>query len=147
MTNQHLWDRLAGRDPKLRAADADREQIAERLRNSHAEGRLDTDEFLQRLERCLDARTFGELDQLVSDLPRQDERDEHRSVGWSRTWRWRLLPLVPILVAALVVSAATGHEHGASWLWIPIVFFIWRMSWGRRRRSWAGARRGSEPWI
>ena len=59
MTNQYLWDRLAGRDPKLRAADADRERIAERLRKGHAEGRLDMDEFQHRLERCLEARTFG----------------------------------------------------------------------------------------
>ena len=146
MTNQYLWDRLAGRDPKLRAADADRERIAERLRKSHAEGRLDMDEFQQRLERCLEARTFGELSELVSDLPRQDDRDERRSLGWSRTWRWRLVPLAPILIALIVVLAATGHEHDVSWLWIPVVFLLWRMSWWRRRRSWAGTRRGWDQW-
>lgn len=45
MTKQYLWDRGAGRDADLRAADADREHIAERLRASHGEGRLDLDEF------------------------------------------------------------------------------------------------------
>jgi hypothetical protein len=146
MTNQYLWDRLAGRDPDLRAADADRERIAERLRQSHAEGRLDLAEFQQRLERCYESKTIGELRELVSDLPRQDE-DTGRSVGWSRAWRWRLLPLAPILIALILVSAATGHEHHFFWLWIPLVFLFWRMSWWRRRRSWAGGRRGWDPWI
>jgi Flp pilus assembly protein TadB len=147
MTNQYLWDRLAGRDPNLRAADADRERIAERLRKSHAEGRLDMDEFQQRLERCLEARTFGELGELVRDLPRQDDQDERRSLGWSPTWRWRLVLLAPILLAVILVSAATGHQHHVFWLWIPVVFLLWRMSWWRRRRSWSGPRRGSNDWI
>jgi hypothetical protein len=147
MTNQYLWDRLAGRDPNLRAADADRERIAERLRKSHAEGRLDMDEFQQRLERCLEARTFGELSELVRDLPRQDDQDERRSIGRSRTWRWRLVLLAPILLAVILVSAATGHQDHVFWLWIPVVFLLWRMSWWRRRRSWAGTRRGSNDWI
>jgi Flp pilus assembly protein TadB len=147
MTNQYLWDRLAGRDPNLRAADADRERIAERLRKSHAEGRLDMDEFQQRLERCLEARTFGELSELVRDLPRQDDQDERRSIAWSRTWRWRLVLLAPILLAVILVSAATGHQDHVFWLWIPVVFLLWRMSWWRRRRSWAGTRRGSNDWI
>jgi Flp pilus assembly protein TadB len=147
MSNQYLWDRLAGRDPTLRAADADRERVAERLRTSHAEGRIDMDEFQQRLERCYDAKTFGELGELVRDLPRQNELDARRSLGWSRPWRWRLALFAPILIALIVVSAATGHEHHVSWLWIPVVFLVWRMSWWRRRRSWAGTRRGPNDWI
>jgi hypothetical protein len=145
MTNQYLWDRITGRDPNLRAADADRERIAERLRTSHAEGRLDLAEFQQRLERCYEAKTMGELGELITDLPRQDEQDQRRSLGWLQSWRWRLAPLAPILIALIVVSAATGHH--IFWLWIPLVFLFWRMAWWRRRRSWAGARRGWDDWI
>ena len=145
MTNQYLWDRITGRDPNLRASDADRERIAERLRTSHAEGRLDMTEFQQRLERCYEAKTFGELEALVKDLPRQDEQDERRALGWFRPWRLRVIPLAPILIALIVVSAATGHH--IFWLWIPLVFLLWRMSWWRRRRSWAGPRRGPDDWI
>ncbi|HEY2438156.1 MAG TPA: DUF1707 domain-containing protein [Solirubrobacteraceae bacterium] len=147
MTNQYLWDRLAGRDPRLLASDADRERIAERLRQGHAEGRLNTDEFQHRLERCLEARTFGELSELVSDLPRQDDPTERRTLGPSRAWRWRLLPLAPILIAVILVFAGTGDEHHGFLLWIPVVFLLWRISWWRRRRSWAGPRRGSNDWI
>ena len=37
-------------------------------------------EFQQRVERCYKAITVGELEELVTDLPRQDERDEGRSL-------------------------------------------------------------------
>ena len=92
MTNQYFLDRIAGRNPDLRAGDEDREQIAERLRTSHAEGRLDLAEFQQRLERCYEAKTIGELDELVVDLPQQDDRDGRPSLGWfapRRAWRFQ----------------------------------------------------------
>jgi hypothetical protein len=136
MTNQYVLDRIAGRNPNLRAADADREHTAERLRESHSEGRLDLDEFQQRLERCYRSKTIGELDALVRDLPRHDEYAEQPSLGWFRHPGLRLAPLV---IALIVVLAAIGHH--LFWLWIPLVFLFWRTSWWRRRRSWASARR------
>lgn len=145
MTSQYVWDRISGRDLDIRAADADRERIAERLRKSHAEGRLDLAEFQQRLERCYEAKTLGELGELVRDLPRQDEQKGRSSFGWLQPWRWRLAPFAPILVALILVSAAIGHH--AFWLWIPLLFIFWRMSWWRRRRSWAGPPRRSDEWI
>ena len=57
------------RTPSLRASDLDREQIAERLQVAATEGRLRTDELEERLEATYSARTYGELDALVSDLP------------------------------------------------------------------------------
>lgn len=52
-----------------RASDAEREQIAERLREAVAEGRLDMEEFQERLDAAYKARTHGELVPLVRDLP------------------------------------------------------------------------------
>ena len=134
MTNQYLWDRIAGRDPNIRAADADRERVADRLRKSHGEGRLDMTEFQERLERCYEAKTLGELDQLVRDLPRDEELEQRRSPGLFWPSRGRLAPLVPIVIAFLLVCAVVGH-HGP-WLLIPLLFIFWRMSAWRRRR-WA----------
>lgn len=145
MTNQYFLDRIAGRNPNLRAADADREHTAERLRESHAEGRLDMDEFQQRLERCYQAKTVGELDELARDLPRHDEHAERPSLGWFRPSGSRLAPLAAIVIGLIVISAAIGHH--LFWVWIPLVFLFWRMSWWRRRRSWADARRGPSGWI
>jgi hypothetical protein len=145
MTNQYLWARVVGHDPDLRAADADRERIAERLRKSHAEGRLDLTEFQQRLEHAYKAKTFGELAELVSDLPRQEIDDERRAFRGFGPWRWRLARLAPILIALVVFSAVV--EHPVFLFWIPLAFLFWRMSAWRRRRWFAAARRQPGDWI
>jgi Domain of unknown function (DUF1707)/2TM domain len=54
---------------ELRASDADRERVADRLRAAAGEGRLTSDELEERMERALSARTEAELEPLVSDLP------------------------------------------------------------------------------
>jgi hypothetical protein len=146
MTNHYLWARITGPDPDLRAADADRERVGERLRRSHAEGRLDMTEFQERLERCYESKTLGELRELVRDLPRPDESQERPTASLLSSWRSRLTPLTTLLIVLIVTSALTGHHHVA-WLWIPLWFLIWRMWWWPRRRRWAGSRRGSEDWL
>jgi hypothetical protein len=55
--------------PELRASDADRERVAEHLRDALAEGRLDMTEFEERLDAAYKARTYGELAPLTRDLP------------------------------------------------------------------------------
>ncbi|MET7699877.1 DUF1707 domain-containing protein [Streptomyces sp. NPDC005485] len=55
--------------PELRASDADRERVAEQLRDAVAEGRLDMEEFEERLEATYKARTYGELAPITRDLP------------------------------------------------------------------------------
>ncbi|MFF5333981.1 DUF1707 domain-containing protein [Streptomyces sp. NPDC013181] len=53
----------------MRASDAERERVAEILREALAEGRLEMEEFEQRLDGAYKARTHGELEPLVRDLP------------------------------------------------------------------------------
>jgi hypothetical protein len=53
----------------MRASDSDREKIAARLRDAHAEGRLTITEFQDRLDALYKAQTYGELEPLVRDLP------------------------------------------------------------------------------
>ncbi|MGP2442825.1 DUF1707 SHOCT-like domain-containing protein [Streptomyces sp. JW3] len=59
---------------ELRASDADRDRIADMLREAHAEGRLSADEHAERVEGVLAAKTVGELDGFVRDLPAAHER-------------------------------------------------------------------------
>jgi hypothetical protein len=54
---------------KLRAADADRDRVAAILSTAYSEGRLSKDEYDVRLGSALSARTYADLDHLVSDLP------------------------------------------------------------------------------
>lgn len=57
----------------LRASDADRERVAEALRDAYAEGRLDAEEHAQRLDAAYAAKTVGELVPLTRDLPAHDQ--------------------------------------------------------------------------
>jgi len=55
----------------LRAADADREQLVDVLKEAFAEGRLSQVEYTERMERAYTAKTYGELAALAADLPSQ----------------------------------------------------------------------------
>lgn len=135
----------ARRDASIRAADADREQVAERLRNAHVEGRLDLAEFQQRLDLCYDAKTMGDLAPLVRDLPRRRERNEAGWLGWLGRRRRLAAALATVVVASIVLGAIAGPHGswhrggGAGWLWIPVLFIVWRIffwrwsPWRRRR--------------
>jgi Domain of unknown function (DUF1707) len=52
-----------------RAGDADRDAVAEMLRIAAGEGRIDLSELEERLGLVNAAKTYGELDLLVADLP------------------------------------------------------------------------------
>lgn len=59
-------------DPRasdLRASDADRDRFADVLREALAEGRLTPEEHAERVEEVYRAKTVGELEPLVRDLP------------------------------------------------------------------------------
>jgi hypothetical protein len=53
----------------MRAGDADRQAVAERLRAALDEGRLDLHEYDERLQRAYAAKTYGDLHGLLDDLP------------------------------------------------------------------------------
>ncbi|WSS24506.1 DUF1707 domain-containing protein [Streptomyces sp. NBC_01190] len=53
----------------MRASDADRDRIADILRDALAEGRLDAAEHSERLDQVYAAKTIGQLEPLVRDLP------------------------------------------------------------------------------
>lgn len=52
-----------------RASDAERTRTVEVLQQALHDGRLDTDEFNNRMEQALHSKTRGELAELVADLP------------------------------------------------------------------------------
>jgi hypothetical protein len=58
-------------DRTLRASDADRERIAEQLRQAAGDGRLTLAELHDRLDALYAAKTYGELEPVVADLPRE----------------------------------------------------------------------------
>ncbi|MEH1100561.1 DUF1707 SHOCT-like domain-containing protein [Micromonospora sp. CPCC 205561] len=102
---------MDGRDG-MRAADADRQAVADRLRVAVDEGRLDLHEYDERLQRAYAARTYGELDALVADLPAPDlvttPAAAAPAVGRAPaavTWRWLADLWSPYLRVVAIVSA------------------------------------------
>jgi hypothetical protein len=123
------------RPSNLRASDADREQIAERLRKAAAEGRLLSEELEQRIGAAFVARTYGELDALVDDLP--DDRlvaPRSRSItGLSGPAGAIAVTAVAVAVIALVALVVTGTiVAGGAWILFGVWFFGCR---GSRYRS------------
>jgi DUF1707 SHOCT-like domain len=154
----------------LRASDADREQVAEQLRHATAEGRLSPDELEERLEAVFAARTYGELDAVVVDLPGQNvRRREHppRRVSstsgapWGGPAFWlRPVPilamfiLAPVVLSLMLAAAVIVATVFSAWgLLLVVGWFAFghsRRHYGAQyRRSLRAAARvhpGRAPW-
>ena len=85
----------------LRAGDSDREAVARVLHDAHGEGRLDLTEVDERLATVYAARTYGELEAVVEDLP-----------GVRLPWATRATAVVPAAAPAapLTLSANMTTE-------------------------------------
>ncbi len=126
----------------LRASDADRDAVAERLRQAAVEGRLDPDELEQRLDAALRAKTYGDLDGLLGDLPAKPVKWERPRGGVAPAASLavvmvlRTLVALAILGAVLVAAAATL----AWWMIGLAVFLVIRSCHGcrghRRHAGW-----------
>jgi hypothetical protein len=57
-----------GRD-EMRAADSDRQAVADKLKKALDEGRLDLAEYDERLQKAYAAKTYGDLQGLLDDIP------------------------------------------------------------------------------
>lgn len=54
--------------PGLRCTHADRDRVVELLKTAYAEGRLDQAEFDARFDQAMNARTYADLDRVLTDL-------------------------------------------------------------------------------
>jgi Domain of unknown function (DUF1707) len=123
----------------LRASDADREAVAERLRRAAGEGRLEPDELEERLHTALRARTYGDLRRLLSDLPAKPLAWERRGAEMVPAARIALAVAMRVAIAlAVVVVVLVVATVMVAW-WV-IWAIIWFGLWGRRSCS---ARRGA----
>ncbi len=122
---------------RLRAGDHDREEIADRLRDAHVEGRLSAEELNERLDEGYGATYVDELPPLVADLPPQRAAEPERPARPST--RWPLSPLVLLLVAASVLLVVTGH-FPFPLIWLALIVLFWRhhRGWGPRQARFGG---------
>jgi hypothetical protein len=122
----------------MRVSDADRDAVVTELGEHFGQGRLDQAEFDERMTQALAARTEGDLDGLLADLP---PARPAVSAAPARAWPRRLPVAVPLLFAVILIAtfAAGGRQHGGVpwplWWLLPIMilrFAWWRGGWRRR---------------
>lgn len=139
-------------DPHLRASDADRERTVNLLREHHAEGRLDMEEFHDRLNAAYAAKTLGDLNALMADLPgidlyrlpsaalrpappgtgnwapaRRPSASVARQAAYWVTWS---VGSSILAVAWLLTGAVAG---GLAWLpWFLLIIIPWAIGISRR---------------
>ena len=108
-------------DPRIRASDADRDRAATLLQEHHAAGRITAEEFHERLDRAMTAKTLGELDELMADLPAIDLYElpdqalrRQRGRGGGRSRGRGGLPWGGALMASGEGPAGGGLGHPAS---------------------------------
>jgi Domain of unknown function (DUF1707) len=121
----------------LRAGDADRQAVAERLRIALDEGRLAFHEYDTRLQEAYQARTYGELNRLVADLPASASVERSAVVP----------PVVPSVVPAAPVTPAVAYPNATRrWLvalWddyfgaVSICVAVW-LAIGLTSEDWQG---------
>ncbi|GAA1924714.1 DUF1707 SHOCT-like domain-containing protein [Nocardioides hwasunensis] len=128
-------------DPRLRVSDADRERAMADLSGHYADGRLDHEEYDERLDAIWTARTRADLAVLFSDLPRLQPAPPPAQHGRETRSRGRgfRLPLMPVLMLLIALSILT---HAPFWLLVfPLMFFMG----GRRRRTCGPPHQGRGP--
>lgn len=145
-----------GRD-EMRAGDGDRQAVADKLKQALDEGRLDLGEYDERLQRTYAAKTYGDLNGLLDDLPstsltprKQAASDvtPHEAapapkVGSSRAGQLVKASLggfggifVVCTVIWAVTSISSGHFQNFWPVWLLIPMILGGMGWfgdGRRR--------------
>lgn len=115
-------------DPRFRIGDAEREQATAQLARHYAEGRLEHDEYSERLDAVWTARTGADLALLFTDLPRLPTAPPQAVVDHYRRPPSAGFPWLPVMLVLLGLSALFEAP-----LWLLVVPF-WVL-WRRRHRA------------
>ena len=126
----------------MRAGDGDRQQVADRLKIALDEGRLDLHEYDERIQRAYAAKTYGDLDGLLDDLPGTvpvqrsqvqpmrvaDPVPAAAVAGKERSGRNPVSGMFGVFVICSLVWAISSFATGTftyfwpAWVLIPVVF-------------------------
>jgi class 3 adenylate cyclase len=125
----------------MRASDADRERVAELLRDHYGAGRLSDEDLSERVEAAYGGRTMSELAALTADLPSAAAPGRRRRRSGLET-SFRIHLTVFILVNLMLIGIWAASGGGYFWPVWPI------LGWGIGVGSHGApllARRGSRP--
>ena len=138
---------------QLRAGDGDRQAVADKLKTALDEGRLDLGEYDERLQRTYSAKTYGDLQGLVTDLPgpvpvahsqvqplgsEPPVVQPAASKGGMPPW---LGPYAGVVAVSVLIWAIVSISSGELlyfwpiWMFIPLIFGVIGQMAGRGRRD------------
>lgn len=129
---------------QLRIGDAEREQAQASLGDHYAEGRLDHDEYTQRLDQVWAARTRAELDPVFRDLPGPAAAYPFSTPAARRPATPRRVPRSgpPLALMALVVLlAVVAVVTHLPWILIGVAVWFFFLRGGGCRSRAVSARR------
>ncbi|WP_017615401.1 DUF1707 domain-containing protein [Nocardiopsis salina] len=149
---------MSDQAPPMRIPDSERDRVAQLLQEHFAQGRLDQEEFTERLSAAYKARTEGELTRVTEDLPEHDlaelqgaDRGAEETAVQPLTWRdpaiiipWALWAGVNVLCFTIWLILVLTTDHSYPWfLW---VMFPWGILMGLVTAGvlW-GQRSGEDP--
>ncbi|WP_310529857.1 DUF1707 domain-containing protein [Nocardioides sp.] len=119
-------------DPRI--GDAEREVATSRLGDHFAAGRLDHEEYDERLDAIWSARTRADLDQLFWDLPRA-VAPVAPARGPLSARRGPVVPsFVPVVVIGILVAVAVLKAAP----WVLLIAAAWLLFFRPRRRRMHG---------
>jgi Domain of unknown function (DUF1707) len=127
--------------PDLRVSDAERDAVVTELSEHLQAGRLDQEEFGERMAKALSSRTGRDLAALLKDLP--PLRETVNRPAWPGRPPFFPLAVIPLVIGAFAIAGAVGgfdgphHPEGGPWLLFPLFWLaaivVFRFGWWRRR--------------
>ena len=140
------------RPEDMRASDAERQAIQERLRVAQSVGQLDIHEFDERVQSVWAARTRGDLERVTADLPtpppaapvaRRPGRQVFSDTGGGTAMRVLTIIWLSVLVVNLIVwglvSVSAVEDIYPWWIWLApsgaALAILYAAGIGRPRRS------------
>jgi hypothetical protein len=129
----------------MRAGDDDRQAVADRLKAALDEGRLDLGEYDDRLRRTYAAKTYGDLQELVTDLPgsipaQRAQVEPHGAapapVPPAPNWVGGYAGVVGVCVLIWAITSVSSGElqyFWPVWMLIPLVLAVAGRMTGRGR--------------
>jgi Domain of unknown function (DUF1707) len=103
-------------DLHMRVSDAERQEVADRLAEHYASGRLDQAEFDDRVGRAMGAKTRADLGGLFADLP--ETGAPVVPVQPRRRHRHPILTVVLIIALIWVAAHVVWFSFSVPWLWV-----------------------------
>lgn len=129
----------------LRASDAERDQVVDRLHKAATEGRIVSDELEQRVSTALKARTYDELEATVADLPGPRSRgpvQRRSSAGSLALSAVKANPMLLLFaIPALAVTTAMLLAATIVWAVLMVVLMMLGGRCGAHRPPWVYVRR------